>query len=250
MVTVATTDPLGRVVRVVKSAADKDIRIVRTLGSTPIVTEFSYAPTGELIQTRDPNLNESNYTYDSLGRPYWFEDSGYATGNYWYDDLDRLMEYVDTREQSTLYTHDALGRVLTRTTAAGLPHEQVTTNTYDEARPGFHNVGQLTTAANDNAVIAYDYDAGGRKVQEAVTVDGSSYVTVSAFDAGGRLTSRVYPDSTSSGTFGYNSAGQQVTLGGAITATTYTAAGAGQDRHLRQRRHHDLYVLGDAGVAR
>ncbi len=135
------------------------------------------------------------------------------------------MHGYDRNPDGTYYYYEKFGRVTLKQTGEDLPIQQETYNTYDEARPGFYNVGQLTTAANDNAVIAYDYDAGGRRVQEAVTVDASTYVTVSAFDAGGRLLARVYPDSSSSGTFGYNSAGQQVSLTGAITATTYTAAG-------------------------
>jgi hypothetical protein len=52
-----------------------------------------------------------------------------------------------------------------------------------------------------------------------------TYTVTSSFDAGGRLLSRTYPDTTRSGTHAYNAAGQLITVTGAITGTTYNAQG-------------------------
>ncbi len=223
--TVKTTDPLSRVSRVVLDAAGRDIRRVGYLGATPVATSFSYDPLGGLTGVTDPNGNVWSNVYDTLGRRLSSSDPNLGTWTYAYDDLGRPSTQIDAKGQQAIVTYDRLGRILTRTAGYGLPIEDTTTNTYDEARFGYLNVGALTTAANSNATIAYDYDNGGRQVRQQTTVDAVTHLVASSYDLGGRLLSRTYPDGSGSGTFAYNAAGQMTTLSGAITATTYAADG-------------------------
>ncbi len=223
--TVKTTDPLSRVSRVVLDAAGRDIRRIGYLGATAVTTGFSYNPLGELVGVTDPNGNVWSNGYDTLGRRLSSSDPDLGTWTYAYDDLGRPSTQIDAKGQQAVVTYDRLGRILTRTAGYGLPIEDTTTNTYDEARSGYFNVGGLTTAANDNATISYDYDNGGRQVRQQTTLDAVTHLVASSYDSGGRPLSRTYPDGSSSGTFGYNAAGQMTTLSGAITATSYAADG-------------------------
>jgi RHS repeat-associated protein len=223
--TIKTTDTLGRVSRSTLDARGNEIASTATLAGTAVTTTFTYNAIGELVATSDPLLNAWAHTYDTLGRRLSSDDPDLGLWTYAYDDGGRLVSQTDAKGQLTLYEYDRLGRLTEKVAGYGLSIEDTTTNTYDEARAGFHNVGRLTTAANDNATIAYDYDNGGRLSKEATTVDAATHTTTSTYDAGGRLLTRTYPDATTSGTHTYDAAGQLLTVAGSITGTTYTADG-------------------------
>ncbi|MEQ1901898.1 MAG: RHS repeat-associated core domain-containing protein, partial [Devosia sp.] len=220
-----TTDPLSRITRTTTDINGNPIARTGYLGATAVTTLFSYDPLGQLTAATDPNGNLWSYAYDSLGRRTGSTDPDLGVWTYAYDNGGRLTSQTDAKGQVTAFTYDRLGRMLTKTSAEGLAIEEVVTNTYDEARSGFYNVGQLTTAANANAILTYDFDLGGRKVKDTATVDTITHTTTTAYDAGGRVTSRTYPGSVSSGAFSYNAAGQQTALASSVSATTYDAAG-------------------------
>lgn len=223
--TVKVTDPLGRISRTVSDVGGHAIQKIRYLGSTPATTAYSYDVLGQLIGVSDPTGNIWSNVYDTLGRRTSSADPDLGTWSYTYDDAGQLATQTDAKGQQTVLVYDRMGRVLSKVAGFGLPGADTTTNIYDEARSGYFNVGELTTAANANASIAYNYDLGGHLALQTTSVDGQDLSTTSTFDAGGRLVSRTYPDGSSSGAFGYNTAGQPITLSGAITGTTYTAAG-------------------------
>ncbi len=223
--TVKTTDPLSRVSRITTDARGNQLARIGYLGATTVSTSYGYDPLGNLTSVVDPMGNSWSNSYDSLGRRTASTDPDLGTWSYGYDDAGRLLSQIDAKSQQTAFSYDRLGRVLVKTSGVGLPNAEVVTNTYDEARSGFYNVGQLTTAANDNAVVASDYDAGGRLTREVRTVDAVAYTSTTAYDAGGRVTSKTFPNTSSSGAYGYNAAGQQVSLAGSITGTTYNAEG-------------------------
>lgn len=224
--TVKTTDPLSRISRVTTDARGNQIARIGYLGATAVTTSYGYDPFGNLTAVSDPMGNAWSNSYDSLGRRTASTDPDLGTWSYGYDDAGRLLSQIDAKSQATAFSYDRLGRVLTKTSGVGLPNEEIVTSTYDEARSGFFNVGQLTSAANDNAVIASDYDAGGRLTKEVRTVDAVAYAATTAFDAGGRITAKTFANGSSSGAYGYNAAGQQISLAGAIAGTTYNAEGA------------------------
>jgi len=224
--TTKTTDPLSRVSRVTTDARGNQLARIGYLGATAVSTSYDYDPLGNLIAVTDPSGNAWSNSYDSLGRRTVSTDPDLGTWTYGYDDAGRLLSQIDAKSQQTGFSYDRLGRVLTKTSGVGLPNAEVVTSTYDEARSGSFNVGQLTTAANDNAVVISDYDAGGRLTREVRTVDAVAYTTTTAYDPGGRITSKSFPNGSSSGVYGYNAAGQQVSLAGAITGTTYNAEGS------------------------
>ncbi len=223
VVTINTTDPRGKVSGVVRDVGGRDLQRLGN-GLVPMTT-FVYDALGQHTDTIDANGNRWKHVFDTLGRRISSADPDLGRWTYVYDNGGNLLRQTDAKGQITALNYDAIDRVLTKTTAQGQPHQEVTTNTYDQVRAGYANVGTLTTAANANATIAYDYDVGGRLVKQATTVDAQTHVITSAFDAGGRLLSRTYPDGTSSGTFTYDAAGRQYGLAGAIVSTAYNSSG-------------------------
>jgi len=221
----AVTDPLSRTSYQRRDAAGRVLQDVGQVGGAWVVTSLGYNPLGELTSVTDPMGNVWTNTYDTLGRRTAANDPDLGIWTYAYDDAGRLLTQTDAKAQVTAFGYDRLGRVLTKTSGVGLPNAETISNTYDQARSGFYNLGQLTTAANDNAVYTYDYDNGGRQARLVRTVDGVAYTQTTGYDPGGRVTSRLYADGSTAGPFGYNAAGQQVSLSGAVTSTSYDAAG-------------------------
>jgi hypothetical protein len=56
------------------------------------------------------------------------------------------------------------------------------------------NVGYLTTAANANATIQYNFDKDGRETKHSWIVGSTTYTQTTGFDLGGRMLWRTYPD--------------------------------------------------------
>jgi YD repeat-containing protein len=98
-----------------------------------------------------------SWGFDSLGRNVQKSDPDAGIWSFEYDDAGRVEAQVDAKSQRIEFGYDAAGRLLTQT-PVGMPSEAVTM-TYGEARPGFYNVGQLTTVTNAAAVQQTDYDA-------------------------------------------------------------------------------------------
>ena len=90
---------------------------------------------------------------------------------------------------------------------AGTAAADVTTSTYDQPW-GVGNVGQLSAITNAAGTIGYAYDAAGRLVYRTNYVDGTGYGFSWAYDVGGRLLSRIFPDGDSVGGYVYDLAGR------------------------------------------
>jgi YD repeat-containing protein len=142
-----------------------------------------------------------------------------------------MTESVDSLAQHTAFTYDALNRLLTKTTRVGAPDQEVTTNTYDQVRSGFYNIGHLTTAANNTATITYDQDAAGRLAKQTWAVVGLSGTKIeeTGYHAGGQVLWKNWPDGTSTGSSGtpwtYDNTGKLSAIPSLITTTSYNAAG-------------------------
>uniref|UniRef100_UPI001AD92D29 hypothetical protein n=1 Tax=Pseudovibrio denitrificans TaxID=258256 RepID=UPI001AD92D29 len=81
-----------------------------------------------------------------------------------------------------------LGLVLGLTVgAAAHASTEDVTYTYDEARAGYHNTGQLTSISNGATTIHYDYNSHGLMVRERYIVDGQTYTRTYSYDDGNRL---------------------------------------------------------------
>ena len=119
--------------------------------------------------------------------------------------------------------------MLSKTTLAGTAGAVVTTSRYDEARAGFFNGGKLSSVTNPAATIRYDYDANARKLRDTYVIDGRTLAVGVAYDVGGRVLYKTYPDGDSAGTaaapWTYDGAGRLKAIPGVITSATYNARG-------------------------
>lgn len=102
-----------------------------------------------------------------------------------------------------------------------------TSYTYDEARPGSFNAGQLTTVSNAAATIRYDHDERGNVTSQRWEVDGTTYTQTFTYAPHDQVLRRTFADGdtipSASGTYQYDGAGLLKSIPGLITNISYNA---------------------------
>jgi len=228
---VTVTDELGRVTKTIHDGYDRTIQTVERADTTDLTTAVAWNLLDHMTGITDAAGNTWVYTVDSLGRRVATNDPDLGSWSFTYDDAGRLTSETDALGQITAFTYDGLNRLLTRTDRQGLANADVTTNTYDQVRGGYYNIGHLTTAANAAGTITWDYDPAARLAQQSWTVTGVSGTRVeqTGYHASGQVLWKNWPDGDSTGSpsnpWTYDTAGRQIAIPGAITATTYNARG-------------------------
>ncbi len=196
------------------------------LAGQQVRAQFSYDRLGRLVGTTDAVGNAWSWVFDSLGRNTEKSDPDAGIWTFGYDDAGRLKWQVDAKSQRIDLTY-AAGRLVSKA-PVGVPAERVTME-YGEARPGFFNVGRLTSVTNAAAVQKTDYDALGRSVKQVQTLGGVDYTLERRYDAGGFLRGITYPDGDAIGTalnpLVYDQAGRLTSIPGIVTEVLYDAAG-------------------------
>jgi YD repeat-containing protein len=231
---VTEVDELSRQRIAVADASGRPIELTRYLDATPAVESRRYDRLGNLLGLTDPGGSVWSYTYDFRGLRLSAADPDLGAWSYVYDAAGRLSTQTDARSLTTVLGYDALNRVLTKTAPRPDAQVEVTTNTYDEVRAGFFNVGSLTSAAKTLAGLAvasqtFDRDGEGNLAREQWTVDGSTYTATTGFAPMGEVLWRTYPDGDSVGSAGtpftYDAAGRLFAVPGVVSSTTYAADG-------------------------
>lgn len=188
---------------------------VRNMGSSPtqyVVTEYDHDALGRVVRIHDPLGNQWAYNYDGLGRRTSVSDPDLGNWNYIYDNASRLIAQIDAKGQRTAFSYDALSRVTSKL-VHGLAGLETTTFNYDEARAGFYNLGQLTTAermaGNDRRKQNLDYDVAGRLGRRTdAGVNGRSYSQVFEYWPDGSVRRKQLADGFWTGTYTYDMAGR------------------------------------------
>lgn len=227
------TDELGRPTDTDTDAFERPLRVTRFRDGLPATRSMNYDVLGRLIGLVDPLGNSWTNTFDSLGNRISVRDPDLGTWTFAYDAKGRLTRQTDAKGQAIAFTYDRRDRLKTKTTRAELaatdPLLETTIYTYDGARAGYFNVGKLSSIANDSATFRQDHDALGRLARTQTLVDGSTYTTSAAFDAGSRLLWLGLPDDTTFGSatapMRYDAAGRLVSVPGGQQHTLYDAAG-------------------------
>jgi RHS repeat-associated protein len=244
---------------------DKDARLSQTIAAADsATTTTNYDAAGQVISTKDPLNNLTQYAYDDAGRrtsvtdalthvttfaydaagnQTSVKDANQNTTTYTYDAANRRTQvtYPDQKFDSTAY--DALGRVVTRTDANGNATAygydalgrltsvtdalgQITKYTYDE-------VGNRLTQTDANThTTSYVYDQRGRRVQRTLPLGQTESYT---YDANGNLATRTDFNGRTT-TYAYDTMNRLLSktadayfaqnhLGAAGVSYTYTATG-------------------------
>lgn len=141
---------------------------------TPVITYFSYDPTGNPDQVTDGLSRVSDKNYDPLGRlSRSLQDMNgvAAETKYTYDALDNLIKVNDPKLLDTNYTYSGFNNLLLLSS----PDTGNTTYTYDSA-------GNLKTLKDyRNKTATYAYDALNRL--KSVTYPTTSLNTAFTYDA-------------------------------------------------------------------
>jgi RHS repeat-associated protein len=137
-------------------------QIQDTSGDT---TKFDYWPGGQLKTMTDPNLQPTQYTYDTLNRLYTVQDPLGNTTTYLYNDLSLVKQRTDRNNAITKYVYDVDGNLTQEITPSG---------TTDYA---YNPLGQLTGADNSSGHIDQTYYPSGMDATQTTCASTGSSTT-------------------------------------------------------------------------
>ncbi|MHB8575189.1 MAG: RHS repeat-associated core domain-containing protein [Dehalococcoidia bacterium] len=179
-------------------------------------TSYSYDALSRLNSVTFPGSKTVGYSYDADGnRASITYPGGTNQVTYGYDNADRLTSVTDWTSKQTSYAYDAANRLTTTTLPATNGTNNVTSSySYDNANrlTGItHSLGEVVLAS-----ASYTLDLAGNRTQKTTLAGNETYT----LDALNRLTTVVYPDSTSTG-YTYDAVGNRSTMTTAAGTTTY-----------------------------
>jgi RHS repeat-associated protein len=240
LIVTTLTDETGRVTVEAADANGKRVKRTRMKEAAPVTTQYQRDGLGRILRIIDPMGNQWAYVYDGLGRRISVSDPDLGNWSYAYDNASRLVSQTDAKGQRAELGYDSLSRLTTKVVRTG-GGDEITTNSYDEARSGFYNLGQLTTAVRSAATRrftqAYDYDAAGRLAQRRdLGVNGRDFAQSFEYWPDGSIRRKRLADGAWTGTYLYDPAGRLASIGNAnapsasepaqfIASTAYNARG-------------------------
>ena len=230
LTTVRTQDELDRLVETTTSSWGEVILVRRRVSGSTWNQEWrGYDPFDRLTYVRDNGGALWSYAYDRLGNRVAATDPDLGSWSYAYDRASRLTGQTDARGVATAMAYDQLGRLTSRTVVSG--GLVLAQNTYDQARAGFFNVGQMTTSTNPSGTHVIDWGASGNEGKRASTVDGVTSTLTTGEDDGQKPIWKKYEPApvlnfgTAAQPWTYTAEGRVATVPGFVTATTYEADG-------------------------
>ncbi len=180
--------------------------------------------------------------------PDWFRYN--YSGRYWdYDAAGEVSDYIEVLPEPTgsdpnSYTldigyldRDPAGRItgdLEWVLDYDFDPYEMTIVDYGYTTYGYDHAGQLVSADDGETERAWDYDARGNRISEAVTDAGGTDTTTYGYDAWGRLASATAPGATTA--YAYDDSGRRVseTAGSQVVSYGYDPAGDARDAHRRR----------------
>ena len=216
----SSTDPLGRVTRVVYDQAgrpaetispdgatstttyDVDNQVTSTTDADGYTTTYAYDANGNLTKVTDPMGNATSYAYNTADQLTSITDAlGHVT-TYNYNASGQQTSVTDPIGNKTIYTYDPLGRLTFvgyGATASGT-YQSTLTYTYNATTGNLTSVADSTTGAG---TITYTYDAFDHVTAEAGPGGTISY----SYNLAGQLISLTLPGQAAI-TYTYNAGGQ------------------------------------------
>ncbi|MGY3449862.1 RHS repeat domain-containing protein [Bradyrhizobium sp. USDA 4353] len=184
---VTKTNALGQTRSVTRDSQGKVVSVTDALNQT---MTFGYDAAGNLVRTTDPVGNVVTASYDVRGNKVASSDPDLGTWSYAYNTLGLLVSQTDAKGQTVTQSYDNLDRMV-----QSVEPDMTSIWIYDTAA---HGVGKLAstviTAGPGNGYSrTVSYDALGRPVQVATTIDGAIYTMGASYDANGLLSTVSYP---------------------------------------------------------
>jgi RHS repeat-associated protein len=212
--TVTKTNALNQTRTTTKNSQGNVVSVIDALGKT---MTYTYDPFGNLVRTSDAVGNVVTASYDQRGRKIASFDPDLGPWSYTYNALGLLVSQTDGKNQTVNLSYDKLDRLVD----LGEP-DMNSVWVYDTAA---HGVGKLaSTSITGGPGTGFSrnmsYDALGRPVQVATTIDGATYVMGASYDANSRLTKISYPSGFTA-RYGYTSLGDSSQLLDDATGQAY-----------------------------
>ena len=195
-----TRDAFGRVIKIEEyntTFATCDA----TVGAPYATTNYIYDVLGNLLSVTDAKGNVSTMAYDSLSRKKSMHDPDLGDWSYLYDANGNLTKQTDAKGQVIWFTYDSLNRRVQKDFGGTAPKALGSGDvryTYDDTVPTTNRKGRLKQVVDAATNVTFEYDTMGRVSKSSKVLDGTTYVTTSAYDGLGRLTSVVYPNTPAS----------------------------------------------------
>jgi RHS repeat-associated protein len=209
----AQTDANGKVTYFKYDAIDRQIHIVRKVGSTldvinstDAVTTYTYDAAGNLLSMTEPDGNTAVYQYDADNRKTKETNAAGDVTTASYDGANNLIGSTWPNLNTTTNVYDSLNRLVMVSDSLG----RVEGYTYDA-------IGNRLSESDGNGnTTKYSYDAVNRL---AATTDPLGKISTSQYDFVGNLLKAVDRDANST-TYGYDAINRRISIVDALGHTS------------------------------
>jgi len=184
----SVTDARGKLWQ---STFDPLDRVITKTNPQSQTVQLAYSPSDQVTSHKDGRALETTRVIDGFGQVIREVSPDRGTLTYWYDEAGNLTKLVDGGGQETNYAYDNAGR-LTSASFVGASAETIT-YTYDSIASGNKGVGRLTGVTEESGSSGFTYDAQGRVIQDAKTIQGRSYTVGYAYDRNSRVIGIILP---------------------------------------------------------
>jgi RHS repeat-associated protein len=207
------TDANGKVTYFKYDALDRQIRVVRKVGSTAdtitasdAVTSNTYDAVGNGLTMTEPDGNTTSSQYDADNRRTKITNAAGDITTTTYDGVGNVASMTAPNLNTISYTYDSLDRLTQENDSAGV----VVKHTYDVVG------NRLTQTDGNNNTTSFTYDALNRLIN---TTDPLGKSTTVQFDAVGNLIQQTDRNGNIT-TYAYDNINRRISMTDALSNTT------------------------------
>jgi RHS repeat-associated protein len=161
-------------------------QLVQAIDAAGNSTTYGYDPFGNLVKVVDAKSNILTMGYDLRGRKTSMIDPDMGSWIYQYNVLGELTYQLDAKNQAVTMQYDVLGRLIKRTEPEGISQWSYDTVANGKGKPA-------TVTGPGGYARSYVYDGLGRPVRVSTTINATTYLMDTGYDAVGRVASTAYP---------------------------------------------------------
>jgi len=219
------TDERGKVKHYDLDGFDRVIRVEEVNDEESYQTIYTYDGAGALVRMENQQgaIHATVFDRDYLGRPFQIVDPNSGHWSFDFDASGDLKSQTDAKGQTLSWEYDLHGRP----TKKKDPNLTLVQWEYDD-RTVPYSIGRLTKVSDGAAITSFRYDELGIDQLGVVTqtqrvLDGVTYTSSHRYDAFGRPTRVVFPDSDTVD-YTFNPAGGIATVRDGISGAVYISA--------------------------